>query len=207
MTDGTIVPTQSALLERREERGGLREGYRFLDEKRLILAAGLLEEIARYAQERAAFDADYGRAAEALQAAVVRHGLDGLAVYPPLVDPEARIALIQRTLLGLPLAEARVDAGQPEPSAPTVAASPEADACRAAFAALIPRAVRLAAMVANLERLRVDYARTARRARALEDVLLPEIQDDIRFIEGALEELEREEAVRARRVGTTCRRD
>jgi V/A-type H+/Na+-transporting ATPase subunit D len=65
-------------------------------------------------------------------------------------------------LLGLPLAEARVDAGQPESSAPTVAASPEADACRAAFAALIPCAVRLAAMVANLERLRVDYARAAR---------------------------------------------
>ena len=202
MSHGAIVPTQSALLELREERAGLREGYRFLDEKRLILAAGILEEIARYATERTAFDADQARAAEALQAAVARHGLDGLGLYPPLVDPEGRIELIPRALLGVPLQEARVDAGEPEPSARTVAASPEADACRAAFAALIPRAARLAAMAANLERLRADYARTARRARALEDVLLPEIQDDIRFIEDDLEELEREEAVRARRVST-----
>lgn len=202
MSHDAIVPTQSALLELREERGGLREGYRFLDEKRLILAAGILEEIARYETEHAAFEADQARAAEALQAAVARHGLDGLGLYPPLVDPEARIELIPRALLGVPLQEARLDAGRPEPSAPTVAASPEADACRAAFVALIPRAARLAAMAANLERLRADYARTARRARALEDVLLPEIQDDIRFVEGALEELEREEAVRARRVAT-----
>jgi V/A-type H+-transporting ATPase subunit D len=41
----------------------------------------------------------------------------------------------------------------------------------------------------------------ARRARAMEDVLLPELAESLSAIEGALEELEREEAVRARRLG------
>ena len=35
----TSLPTQSAFLELKEERVGMQEGYRFLDEKRLILAA------------------------------------------------------------------------------------------------------------------------------------------------------------------------
>jgi V/A-type H+-transporting ATPase subunit D len=55
-------------------------------------------------------------------------------------------------------------------------------------------------MVGNLQRLRADYARTERRARALEDVLLPEIDETLRGVESALDELEREEVVRARQV-------
>ena len=60
--------------------------------------------------------------------------------------------------------------------------------------------MRLADLVANLERLRAEYARTARRARAMEDVLLPEIDGTLSAIDTALEELEREEAVRVRRA-------
>ncbi|MBK1717879.1 V-type ATP synthase subunit D [Thiocystis violacea] len=201
MSDNAIVPTQSALLELKEERIGLREGYRFLDEKRLILAAEILAEIADYEREKVLFDADQAKAAEALQAAVVRHGFEGLSLYPPVQDLDVRIELKPRVVLGVTLHEASLTGEAPIPPAVSVAASPEADACRAAFIGLVPRAARLAARVANLERLRVDYARAARRARALEDVLLPETEERINGIETVLEELEREEAIRARLGG------
>lgn len=194
----SVVPTQSALLELKEERAGLKEGYRFLDEKRLILAAEIVAEIARYEHEKAALDADYAKARTALEATVVRHGLEGLALYPAL-EARASLELSERRVIGVALQEVAL---RREPSGAvgsSVARSPEADACRAAFDALMPRAARLAAMTANLERLRVEYVRTARRARALEDVLLPEVQESLARVETALEELEREESVRARR--------
>ncbi len=104
-------------------------------------------------------------------------------------------------MLGVTLQDLIEDADIAEqPAPPTLAESPEAELCRAAFARLIPRATRLAAMVANLQRLGSEYARTARRARALEDVLLPEIDETLRSIESALEELDREEVIRARRA-------
>jgi V/A-type H+-transporting ATPase subunit D len=78
--------------------------------------------------------------------------------------------------------------------------TPEGEQCRARFDALLPIAARLAVLTGNLERLRREYIRTARRARALEDVLLPEIDARLDGIETALEELEREESVRVRRV-------
>ena len=67
-----------------------------------------------------------------------------------------------------------------------------------AFRALLPRVIALAVIGGNLERLRDDYARTARRARAMEDVLLPEIDQTLGAIQSALEELDREESLRAR---------
>ena len=43
-----LTPTHSALLELREERQGMQEGYHFLDEKRLVLAAQIMRELSLY---------------------------------------------------------------------------------------------------------------------------------------------------------------
>jgi V/A-type H+-transporting ATPase subunit D len=46
----------------------------------------------------------------------------------------------------------------------------------------------------------MEYIRTARRARALEDVLLPAMDETLKAVDAALEELDREEAIRVRLV-------
>ena len=53
----------------------------------------------------------------------------------------------------------------------------------------------LAASSGNLERLSLEYRRSVRRARALQDVLLPELDRSIADIESRLEELEQEDAI------------
>lgn len=175
------------------------EGYRFLDEKRLILAAEILAELQRYQDTLAAFRAAYAQAARQFRAAIERHGLEGIELYPPAAAPTGRFALSSRSVLGVELQtlECELDALA---AAPAVEPSPEADACRTAFHALIPQLAHLAAQAGNLERLRRDYLRTSRRARALEDVLLPEVAEALGTIDGVLEEQEREEAVRVRRA-------
>lgn len=202
-TDETNA-THSAYLELKEERLGLQEGYRFLDEKRLILAGEILAQLARYEEEMAALRERYQRAGEYLAAAVVRHGLEGFSVYPPLAGACATPATRSRSVLGVVLHElepaAGPDARAPEADSSPVDPSPEAQACREAFAALLPHAARLAILTGNLERLRRAYTKTARRARALEDVLLPEIDASLATIATALEELEREEVVRVRQL-------
>ena len=201
MSERDFTPTQSLFLELKEERDGMREGYRFLDEKRLILAAEILKELDRYETELRAFEADYGVAAAALRDAVARHGVEELEIYPAAAPINGTVALSPRSVLGVTVYDLSCQMDEADPPADTALASPEAVRCREAFRPLVSRAAHLAALAGNLERLREDYARTARRARALEDVLLPELDDTLRAIEGALEELEREEAVRARRRG------
>ena len=50
-------------------------------------------------------------------------------------------------------------------------------------------------MSGNLERLSLEYRRSVRRARALQDVMLPELDRSIYDIESRLEELEQEDAI------------
>lgn len=194
-----ISPTHSAFLELREERQGMEEGYHFLDEKRLILAAAMLGELKRYEAALTEFRSAYAAAVESLKAALARHGLEELQAHPSGGPWHGALAVRPRSVLGVLVNE--VHCQLPESSeSPPPAGSPEAGICRRLFADLLPLAAQLAAMTGNLERLSHEYSRTARRARALEDVLLPELEQELKSIDTALEEQEREEAIRVRRA-------
>jgi V/A-type H+-transporting ATPase subunit D len=192
-----ISPTHSAYLELREERQGMEEGYRFLDEKRLILAAAILEELRVYEAALADFRRAYTAALESLKAALARHGLEELEVLPAGASWQGALTATPRSVLGVIVNAIQCRAGDQDGSAPPTI-SPEADLCRQRFTALLPLCAQLAAMTGNLGRLSHQYGRTARRARALEDVLLPELEQELKAIDSALEEQEREEAIRAR---------
>ena len=189
--------TRSAVLELRDERRAMREGCAFLDEKCLLLAARMLAELRARDALAAALEPALARARRALAAALARHGLHGLQCQPPMGAGSRRLVLRPRPLLGVPLVEAAIEGspGLPEPAANP---SPEADECRAAHAALLDPLARLAAIDANLARLYGEYRRTARRVRALEDVLLPELDRDGEAMEAALAQLEQDEALWAR---------
>ena len=76
-------PTRSAVIEMKDERRAMHEGYVFLDEKCLLLAGEILRELERHGRLQRDFLALHDAATVALQAAVARHGLQGLQVYPP----------------------------------------------------------------------------------------------------------------------------
>lgn len=193
-----VTPTRSAVIELKEERHAMREGHVFLDEKCLLLAGEIVAELRRCAELEAGFLPACQRAAAALGAAIGRHGLEELLVYPAAGLEQASADLTPRSLVGVRLLDARLRLGLAAPPAqmpPPVNASPEARECRAAFAEVIEMAAPLAALSGNLERLYRAYRRALRRARALQDVLLPELERTVYEMEAGLEDLEREDAI------------
>jgi len=194
-----ITPTRAAVLELGDERRAMREGYEFLDEKRLLLAAQMLRELRAYDAAWAVWRKDLTTAANALRAAIARHGLHGIEVYPAAALENVALQLHEQRLLGVRLLAASLDANL-SASRGALVPSPEAERCRGLFLALLKQAAVLAAHASNLERLRHEYRRTERRARALEDVLMPEIDTTIKELESRLEEIEQEEAIRVRQV-------
>jgi V/A-type H+-transporting ATPase subunit D len=105
--------------------------------------------------------------------------------------------VLARQLLGVRLFHAVLH-GTPAAAVQAETISPEVEHCRGCFAELIRLAAPLATLTGNLERLRFEYRRTERRARALEEVLIPEMNGIIADIEVRLEEMDQEEAIRTR---------
>lgn len=194
-----VAPSRSAILELRDERQAMVEGHAFLDEKCLAIAAEIVKELARYLELEAALVGLSREAARALQGALARHALAELNLHPVAAAPAPALAVSTRPVMGVKIATATL-AGAPAPPMPPDWGSPEANACAAAFAELLVLAPQVGAAAANLERLSEEYRRSIRRARALDDVLIPEAGRELAALETALEDLEREDAI-AMRLG------
>jgi len=195
-----MTATRIARLELKDEQQLVREGYELLDEKRILLAA----EIRRQLEQLEVLRQECAELVRELRsrtlAAVCRHGLDELSVYPPLTLAEDRLRLRRSRLFGLELLNAQVETGA-QPAAPAeqpVNPTPEARACAAAHRRWLFQAVKLAACCVNLRRLIGDYVRTERRARAIENVLMPEIESALKIIDEQLEGMDQEEIARFR---------
>ncbi len=186
-----FTPTRSLAIQLGEERRTMREGYAFLDEKCLLLAGRMLGEVRRWRELTRTLAPLQARARAQLAAAVARHGLNGLQVYAAAVSRQP-IAIERTELLGVVLLDAHL-AGEAPAAPPAVHPSPEAESCRRAHADVLEKFVELAAISGNLARLYAEYRKTVRRVRALQDVLLPELERTLNEVETSLEELEQDE--------------
>ena len=82
MTGPGQAPTNAAVLELKNEQVVVKEAYTFLDEKRLLLASELLRQLGLYQNLNKQLNALHAEAKDAIQSAVMHHGLNGLQVYP-----------------------------------------------------------------------------------------------------------------------------
>ena len=194
----TQTASRSAFLDLQDEQRLVNDGYEFLDEKRILLAAELLRQREAWREARAAFMERWEEAARALPAAAADQGLEGLQVHPRYTLDAARLDIEERPYVGQVMLEASLDLGDTALEREPVRPSPEVRRSADAFRAVLEAAAPLAAITANLERLMREYRRTERRVRALENVVLPEIRQDLAAMEEHLDLNEQEEVIRVR---------
>lgn len=193
------TPTRSVLLALRDERRMMGEGHHFLDEKRLLLAGEIMKQLVRYREGEKLWKRKQREASLALEAAYARHGRAGLESYPVEPDPEMGVTVEKTDFFGVGLAAVTFHPGMGElGEIDSIIASPEAAACREAYRELVELAAERAAVSGNLHRLLADYKKTERRVRALENILLPEMDEQIAEMDVRLEESEQEEVLRVR---------
>ncbi|WP_455235220.1 V-type ATP synthase subunit D [Thiogranum longum] len=193
------APTRAAVLALKEERTVVGEAYDFLDEKRLLLAAELLKQLDVFERLQGEINTLYATVRQRLVAAVERHGLQGLSVYPPASLEGVSLASRERNFMGVILTETElVDAHGEQSERPACNPSAEAEACRALFREILRQSAVLAGVSGSLYRLLAEYRLTERRARALENVILPEIEQALNEMTTHLEELDLEDAIRVR---------
>ena len=195
-SSGSKSASRSAYLELLEEQQLVNSGYVFLDEKRMLLAAELLRQRAAYRGARERFLQSCQQAADELLVAAAESGLDGLQVSRAAEFPDVQPTVDQSAIMGQALIDARFDCG----TECVAEQLPEAPASLLetidAFREIIQVGVPFAALTTNLERLMHEYRRTERRVRALENVILPELHQEMANMQEELDLNEQEEIIR-----------
>ena len=190
--------TRAAILELKNEQLVVNEAYIFLDEKRMLLAAELLRQLRIYQQLNNARGVLHDQSNQAVQSAVMHHGLDGLQVFPAASFEAATLKQNTHNFMGVTLVETELSTENVENINTAAASNPsaKADYCRQLFREIVVQSAVLAGISGNLYRLLREYRLTERRSRALENVILPEIEQNLREMSLHLEELDLEDAIR-----------
>jgi V/A-type H+-transporting ATPase subunit D len=191
------APTRAAMLELKNEQLVVNEAYIFLDEKRMLLAAELLRQLRLYQQLNNELGVLHDQSKQAMQSAVMHHGLDGLQVFPAASFEAATLKQNTHNFMGVILVETELSTENVENKQATASnPSAKAEYCRQLFREIVVQSAVLAGISGNLYRLLREYRLTERRSRALENVILPEIEQHLREMSLHLEELDLEDAIR-----------
>jgi V/A-type H+-transporting ATPase subunit D len=191
------LPTRAAVLELQSEQRVVNEAYTFLDEKRMLLAAELLRQLRLYQELNDSLSAQHLLAQRAMQAAVMHHGLNGLQVSPVAAFHAGKLRQKLRNFMGVTLVDSELLTDNEGPSHPPAAVtSGYVEKVRKLLSEILVQSAVLAGMSGNLYRLLNEYRITERRSRALENVILPEIEQELREMSSHLEELDLEDAIR-----------
>ena len=190
---------RSRLIALRREREAALSGRELLERKREVLLRELQARTDLRDRQRVA-------AAEALREARCRLAearveLGGASVDAATLAQPPALALerLETHVAGvaLPLLRAARRAFTPAYGSAGTAAS--LDQAGAAFVAALPTVLALASAEAGVRALAAALARTVRLLNALDQIVVPELAREIRFVEDALDEEERDECVRRRR--------
>ena len=191
--------TRSRWLELTRRRRAARRGREMLEEKRgaLLAAVSTTRRRRDAARERASAALDAAR--DSLAAAEIELGAATIEAAALAQTVGAEVDFARRSLLGVSRTELRAVPVPFRLRFTPGGTSASLDRAALAFAEAVPLVLRLASEEVALRGLLAGLARTGRRCNALEHVVLPELDSEIRSIEDTLEEESRDEAVRTRR--------
>ena len=198
-----IQPTRSELLEVTKKIRLTKNGHKILKLKRdgLILEFfNILDQAKDLRQEIAK---QYIQAKEKIAIAGAVDGVIAVrsAAYALTVHPE--IQLRSRNLMGVVVPEiksSRIVAPLDERGYGIIGTSPRIDEAADAYEKLVETVVKAAELETTMKKLLEEIERTKRRVNALEFKVLPELEEIERFIRFRLEEMERDNIFRLKRI-------
>lgn len=187
-----LAPTKTNLLKLRDELSFARLGHELLDQKRNILVIELLTLVDRAVDFQSKVEASLDLAYRALEEASLDMGTTGLGFLASAVGADCDIAIRQRRVMGTPLPVVDTGfSGSPPWYGPT-GTSFRADEAVEAFRAALALLGKLAELKVSIMRLASELRRTMRKVNALEKIAIPDLDASVRFVQGRLEEGERD---------------
>ena len=195
-----VPPTRSNLLNIEQELALAREGYEILDKKREVL----ISELVHLAHDAEALQQEvWGLLAEAyraLERARMTMGQERVEWAALAVNKTVEVEVTSHGIMGVPIPVIRAHGTPPAMPYSLGDTTATLDEASLAFRQVLDRIPELAETVTAVWRLTNELRKTQRRVNALQYVFIPDYEDTVSFIRSELEEREREETFRLKRL-------
>ena len=187
-----VPPTKSSLFAVKDQLAIAREGFELLEQKREILIMELMRLVEEVKLLERDLDRRVGSAYGALKQMLVRVGREASRDASEGITFDYAAREKMGKLMGIPLPTIEVTIPRLELKYSFMSTSGACDATTVEFFELLKLLARMAEIRTMVWRLAKEVRKTQRRVNALERIVIPEVEQTKRFIEGVLEERERE---------------
>lgn len=189
-----IFPTKGNLIACQKNLSLAKLGFDLLDRKRNVLMREMMKLIDTAGQMQQEIGDTFTRAYRALQAANITLGI-AQALDSPARE-ETGFSVTSHSIMGVDLPAGHLDAAPVFPYYGFSGTNAQLDYAFVCFSRVKQLCAELAGIENSAYRLATAIKKTQRRANMLENVVIPRLSGNIRFISATLEEHEREEFTR-----------
>ena len=198
-----VSPTRTELLARRAQIRLAEQGARLLRGKREALVREFLQEIRTFKSDRERMLKSLSEAAQSLIRALTLDGPENLLAIGLAAAEPLEVELVEQNIWGTRVVDVKSDFRIREPAEraySSLTTSVRTDETITSFENTVMDIVRVAPKVHKLGRLAEEIRKTTRRVNALEQRLLPSLEGQVRYIRGVLDQREREDIFRLKRI-------
>lgn len=196
-----INPTRMELLSIRKKRILAEKGHKLLGEKRDALIVNFFEVLKKRNELKKEVVDSFKSAGISLGEAMTRMGYDGVEVMTRGMDPYPELDISTLNIMGVRVPVISTPSELREELPWSIGNTPQAldDAARG-YRKALERLLSLAEVEGSMERLAIEIEKTKRRVNALEHIFIPRLKNTERYITMQLQEREREDFFRRKRI-------
>jgi V/A-type H+-transporting ATPase subunit D len=196
-------PTRTELLTRRAQIRLALQGVDLLKGKREALVREFLGELKGFAAERQALSRTLSAAVQALMRCLALDGREAVASVALATRRAVEVELEEKNIWGIRVSEASSDyharpAGGHRYTA--IGASARIEDATERFEQALESLIKVAPLDRKMRKLAEEIRKTTRRVNALEQRLLPALQIEVDYIRAVLDQREREDIFRLKRL-------
>ena len=196
------VPTKNNLMAAKKSLQLARRGYDLMGRKKNILVREIMSLLEQSRTIQDQIDRAYADAYEKLQKAHLFMG--SCKDFARSVPVDDSLEIVVRSVMGVELPVVRIDEGKkPELPYGLALTSSQLDDAYLAFEQVKALTVKLAETESNVIRLAEAISKTQKRTNALNNIMIPRLSEEIKFISDALDEKDREDFSRLKVIKAT----
>jgi len=195
-----VKATRSELIILKQKVGLARGGKNILKRKLDALVVELMKMLERIKEVRKEFNKVYEEANKAVGMAIAYDGVPALKSIGAATGMKIEVDLIPKNIMGVKVPEVKYEIEERGKVISPFTTSFRIYRVKEAYEEVVKKAMDLVEVEIGVKRILTEVEATKRRVNALDYKIIPEMDDAIRFIQLSLDELEREDFVRLKKV-------
>lgn len=195
-----ITPTKANLIKIKNSLRFAKKGYELLDRKRTLLIREMMSLIDEASNLQEEIETEFNKAYNALKFANVTMGTENVEEISRSIEREKDFTILTKSVMGVEIPIIKSQEVTPTAEYGFFRTNPAFDKAVLSFNRIRRLIYKLAEVENSVYKLAMEIKKTQKRTNALEKIQIPKYSSTIKYIEEVLEEKEREDFFRLKRI-------